>query len=193
MPRPSSYQDHAQEFMQHRDRSQIGVTTVVEWSKSLAPKSGILDLGCGSGKPIGTALTQRGFMLYGVDASETLISAYRENLPQANVACEAVEDSSFFDRQFDGAIAIGLVFLMPAQTQTQFIRRVATALTNDGRFLFTAPVQVHHWKDVLTGTKALSLGRDSYLKIAHKSGLELEKEWIDEGENHYFGFRRRQD
>lgn len=188
MTTSSSYQDYAQEFMQRRNCSEIGVATVLSWSASLSPNSHILDLGCGSGKPIGTALAERGFMMYGIDASDTLISAYRIHLPQAQCICEDLGTSSFFDRQFNGVIAIGLLFLLPEHAQIELIEKVAKALQPNGRFLFTAPIEVHQWQDVLTGTNSVSLGRDAYLQIGQMCGLELEGEWFDEGENHYYAF-----
>ena len=45
-----------------------------------------------------------------------------------HVSCEAVEDSSFFGRTFDGVIAVGLLFLLSAAEQRDLIRRVAFAL-----------------------------------------------------------------
>lgn len=190
MPIPSSYEEHAHEFMQWREQSQIGVSTILQWSSLLRPQSSVLDLGCGSGKPIATILAQRGYAMYGIDTSSSLVEAYLRQVKNASAACESIESSRFFDRQFDAAIAIGLIFLLPEATQIQLLRRLASSLTIDGHLLFTAPIQVHSWKDVLTGADSLSLGRESYLRIGAEAGFKLENEWVDEGQNHYYGFRR---
>lgn len=185
---PSSYQDHAQEFIRLREESAIGVSTLLRWSSSLRPQSCILDLGCGSGKPIAIALAERGFTMYGVDASETLAEAYRQQVTRSIAVCEAIECSRFFERQFDAAIAIGLFFLLTETAQAQLIKRIASTLRSGGRFLFTAPTQIHQWNDILTGTESISLGRDAYLNVAEQAGFKLMNEWVDEGENHYYAF-----
>src|SRR5690606_28389884 len=96
----------------------------------------VLDLGCGSGTPIAEALAGAGFDVHGVDASPALIAHFHQRLPHAPAACEPVETSAFFGRAFDGIIAIGLLFLLTADTQREVIRRVAGALAPHGRFLF---------------------------------------------------------
>lgn len=162
----------------------IGVSTVRGWATSLAAGASILDLGCGHGFPISTALAEDGFDVFGIDASPELVAEFRRQLPGASVCCEAVETSSFFDRRFDAAIAIGLIFLLREDIQRRLICRVATALTPGGRFLFTAPAQDTSWKDMLTGRQSRSLGMDAYLNILRDADLELLGEFTDEGENH---------
>ena len=58
------------------------------------------------------------------------------------MACEPVEETSFFGQMFDGVIAWGLMFLLPAETQRSLIHRVGKVVKGGGRFLFTAPFQV---------------------------------------------------
>ena len=190
MPITSDYEAHAQEFMKHRECSEIGASTVLAWSHSLPSQASILDLGCGSGQPIAIALARAGFTMHGIDTSTTLVKAYREKLPQAQVMCESVEDSTFFHRQFDAVIAIGLMFLLDENVQTKLIRKVASHLRNGGQFLFTAPTQIHQWQDVLTGARARSLGAEAYISLCREVGLELTSELVDEGENHYFLFTK---
>lgn len=182
----NGYEAAAEEFMARRGRSQIGVSTVRDWTRSLPPGASILDLGCGDGRPIAEVLLGDGFELYGVDASPTLTAAFRRRFPDAHVACEPVEESPFFRRTFEGVIAIGLLFLLPADVQCDLIRRVARALSPGGRFLFTAPAEACEWTDVLTGRRSRSLGLAEYRAILEDAGLELAGEHLDEGDNHYY-------
>lgn len=107
-------------------------------------------------------------------------------LPGAQVVCEAAEDSSFFEKTFDGIIAIGLIFLLGAETQRKLIRRIAPALKKGGRFLFTAPTQRARWRDMLTSRESVSLGAEEYERLLSEAGLRVEGEYTDEGENHYY-------
>ena len=187
----NGYEAVASEFITRRDQSGIGVATVRAWARSLEPGASILDLGCGHGMPVSAALMEDGFDVYGIDASPSLTDTFRRRFPHAHVACEAVEDSSFFLRKFDAAIAVGLLFLLPADMQESLIRRVAQALNSGGRFLFTSPAEACTWKDMLTGQRSLSLGARAYKDLLSSAGLVLVEGYVDEGDNHYYDSRKR--
>jgi len=188
--RSNGYEACAAEFIARRGRSSIGVATIRTWARSLPKGAAILDLGCGSGVPIAQALLSDGFAVWGVDASPTLVAAFRRRFPQSLVACEPVEDSALFDRTFDAAIAVGLMFLLPVDTQRALIRRVARALKAGGRFHFTSPAEACTWMDVLTGRPSQSLGAAAYATAIAEAGLTLLGEERDEGDNHYYDCRR---
>ena len=174
----------AQEFI--AARSDIGADIVRQWATRLPPGAAVLDIGCGSGAPVAEALVAAGFRVFGVDASPTLVAEFRRRLPAAEVVCEPAETSRLFDRRFDGAVAIGLLFLLPAEDQRAVIARVAAALHPGGRFLFTAPRQACDWTDSLTGQPSLSLGEDAYRRTLEQAGLHLTGVRTDAGGNHYF-------
>lgn len=148
-------------------------------------------MGCGSGTPLAAALDAAGFHVFGIDASPTLVAMFRQRVPRATVACEAVEDSRFFDRRFEGALAVGLVFLLPEAAQHALIRRVAAALKPGGRFLFTAPAQACEWRDSVTGRTSGSLGAEAYRAVFDAAGFECVATRVDEGGNHYFDLHTR--
>ncbi len=185
----NGYEAVATEFMRKREQSNIGAATVRMWTHFLPRGGAILDLGCGSGVPISSELHNEGFTVYGIDASAGLTAAFRRRLPHAHVACEAIEDSRFFERTFDGVIAVGLMFLLPAEAQRSLICKVAAALNPAGSFLFTSPVQVCTWTDVLTGRESRSLGVEEYKVAFSEAGLALVGEYEDEGGNHYYDTR----
>lgn len=182
----NGYEAVAAEFMAHRKDSAIGVSTVRRWSRLLPRGGNVLDLGCGHGVPLAEVLVAEGFRISGVDASPTMIAAFRARFPDAPAEEGSVEDSRFFGRRFDGVIAWGLIFLLEGEAQGEVIRRVALALEPGGRFLFTAPRQECEWTDVLTGRTSRSLGSDGYRRLVESAGLILDGEEDDEGENHYF-------
>lgn len=171
-------------------RSRIGAATVRAWARCLPPGATVLDLGCGDGVPISQALVEDGFEVYGIDASPTLVAAFRRRSPGAPAACEAVEPSSFFGRTFDGVVAVGLLFLLPAEAQRDLLHRVAAVLNRGGRFLFTAPAETGTWPDLLTGQPSLSLGVVAYRELLASAGLTCVGEYVDEGDNHYYDARK---
>jgi SAM-dependent methyltransferase len=181
----NGYEQIAETFMRARN-PRIGPVTVREWSKPLPPATSILDLGCGYGVPISQVLIDQGFVVYGVDASLKLITAFRERFPNACAECAPVEDSEFFRRTFDGILAWGLMFLLPPDVQAAVIGKVARALNPGGRFLFTSPKKAITWSDAPTGRTSISLGVEGYEQILRAEGLVLVGEAVDEGENYYY-------
>jgi SAM-dependent methyltransferase len=181
----NGYEAVAERFMTVRD-PRIGVATVREWSRALPRGASVLDLGCGHGVPISQALVDEGFAVAGIDASPTLVAAFRARFPAADVDCAAVEASALFRRAFDGAVAWGLLFLLSADAQRRVIRHVGQALAPGGRFLFTAPREAGTWRDALTGRQSVSLGADAYGRALGAEGLVLTGEYDDEGANHYY-------
>ena len=182
--RSNGYEAVASEHIARRHPS-IGVSTVRAWARSLSGTA-VLDLGCGHGVPISIALVDDGFALSGIDASPTMVAAFRHRLPQAPVACEAVEDSRFFGRTFDGILAWGLVFLLPAESQRALFGRIGSALNPEGSFLFTSPARPSTWADALTGRQSMSLGSEVYRDVLSNAGLVVVREHLDEGGNHYY-------
>lgn len=183
LDKSEGYEDIADQFM--AARSDIGATFVRSWARAnLPPASSVVDVGCGSGLPIAQALIEDGFSVYGIDASPSLLSAFRRRFPDAHSACEAAQDSVYFHQVFDAALSIGLMFLLSADDQYEVIQRVENALRPGGHFLFTAPWQVCEWQDVLTKRQSQSLGEQEYQRLLEKSGLRLIG--CHEEENHFY-------
>lgn len=168
-------------------RAEVGAALLLGWATDRLPRSAaILDIGCGSGVPIAERLVNVGFSIWGVDASPSLISAYRLNLPDMPAVCEPAQDSSFFDRTFAGVISIGLIFLLKEGDQRKLLTNVANVLEPGGRFLFSAPREVCRWNDTLTDRASTSLGADAYAAHLTSVGLRLDGCRSDEGGNNYY-------
>ena len=184
----NGYEQVASVFIAGRggNSSGVGASVVADWSQTLPSGATVLDLGCGTGSPISQALIERGFNVYGVDASPMMVAAFRARFPGVPVECAAVEDSDFFSRTFDGVVAWGLFFLLDVEVQRRLIKKIAEALQSDGRLLFTAPNQSCSWRDAMTGRTSISLGHEAYRRALKAKGMSLVGTRVDEGENHYF-------
>jgi SAM-dependent methyltransferase len=169
-----------------RNHSGVGASVVAEWSQMLPGGATVLDLGCGTGVPISQALIDRGFNVFGVDASPKMVAAFRASFPTVPVECAAVEDSDLFGRTFDGVVACGLFFLLDVEVQRRLVAKIASVLRSGGRFLFTAPSQSCSWRDALTGRTSISLGYEAYRKALEAEGMSLVGTQLDEGENYYY-------
>jgi len=167
-------------------RSDVGTDIVLGWSRQLPRGGAVLDIGCGTGVPIGTCLAAQGFALFGIDPAPRMIDAFRRNVPEATASCEPAETSRFFGRRFDGVVAIGVLFLLPEAAQAAVIARMGRALRPGGRFLFSAPRQRCDWRDSLTGRRSQSLGETTYGDLLDAAGLALAARHRDAGANDYF-------
>ncbi len=187
MDRSNGYEGIAGEFITARSTT-IGVKRVRHWAKALPKGAAVVDLGCGPRLPITKVLVGEGLRVYGVDAAPSFVKAFRRNLPNTPVACEAVQESKFFGRTFDGALAWGLMFLLSPEDQRRVIKRIADILVPGGRLLFTSPAQIGSGNDVMTGLETRSLGAEEYRRRLSAVGLSVASEYDDEdgGRNHYF-------
>jgi SAM-dependent methyltransferase len=187
--RSNGYERVAVEFLAGRGSAHsigIGVKTVRHWARTLPRGGAVIDLGCGSGFPITEVLVDEGLNVYAIDAAPSLVQAFQRNLPNTPVVCEAVEDSTFFDRTFDGVVAWGLIFLLPPEEQQRLLQRVSALLVSGGRLLFTASTEPFVSNDAMTGLETRSLGAEEYRRGIVAVGLSLIGEYEDEGRNHYF-------
>jgi SAM-dependent methyltransferase len=189
--RSNGYERIAAEFLSRRGnavaRSKgIGVKQVREWARTLPPGAAVIDLGCGPGFPITDVLLTEGLNVYAVDASPSFVEAFRRNLTGIPIACEVIQDSTFFDRTFDAVVAWGLMFLLTGADQRRLIQRMAEILVPGGRLLFTSTREPSAWIDAMTGYESRSLGALEYRKQLEGAGLLLIREYEDEGENYYF-------
>lgn len=88
----------------------------------------MLDLGSGPGEPNTRILQEAGLTIYAVDASPTMVAAFRDRFPGVPIERNAVESSAFFNRTFSGVLAWGLLFLLDPAAQALVIKKVAHAL-----------------------------------------------------------------
>jgi SAM-dependent methyltransferase len=194
MDRSTGYEAVSEHFLARRGKSPsigIGVKEVRRWAGTLPTGSSVIDLGCGPGFPLTAVLVEQGLEVFGVDGSPTFVAAFQRNFPTVPIFCEAVQDSNMFDRQFDAALAWGLMFLLGVEEQHRLIERFSEVLVPRGRLLFTSPAKPTIWIDGMTDLESVSLGAEKYRELLHAAGLTVSDEYEDEGENHYFDAFKR--
>ena len=188
MDNSHGYEANAADFLRLRgtDPEGTGVEVLRRWVRQLPVGAEVLDVGCGTGVPVSRALVDAGMRVWGIDASPTLLAAFRERFPEAEAACEPVETSDYFGRSFDAVVACGLLFLLSEADQVHVLRKWTLLLRPGARLLFTAPRQSAAWTDVLTGAPCLSLGRQRYERLLEEGGLSRAPSYTDRGGNHYY-------
>ena len=185
-----AYEKHACNFMRERDESLIGSKVVQNWAHNLPKNTDVIEIACGSGYPISKTLVESGVNLWVIDSSKTLIKEFQLRFPDTPSKCERTQESDYFARKFDAAIAIGFIFLLPEEEQILFIEQISRILPPGGQFLFTAPIELGNWRDLNTGIECNSLGYKKYASALQKAGFSITANFEDVGKNNYYETER---
>ena len=101
----------------------------------LAPPGGkVLDLGCGTGLPIGKMLYDAGLKVTGVDVSDEMIRLASKNLPKSTFFRMPMTDIDF-ENKFDGVISSYSLLCLPPEDFNLMADKINKALKRGGYFL----------------------------------------------------------
>ncbi len=103
----------------------------------LAPGSTILDLGCGTGTPIATAIAAQGHHVVGVDGSEAMLAFARQQLPEHRFLHARIEDVEL-DETFDAVVCWDALFHLPRRHHEPVIRKIHRWLAPGGRLMVSS-------------------------------------------------------
>ncbi len=108
----------------------------------LPPASRILDLGCGSGRPLAEHVLARGHRVVGYDQSAALLAIARRRFPQATWRQGGLETLEL-EGVYDGAICWDALFHVERTHHHAIIATVARHLARDGRLMLTVGGSAH--------------------------------------------------
>ena len=153
--------------------------------KSLPKNGKILDLGCGTGIPIGKKLQSVGFTITGVDVSDEMIKEFQKNLPKAISFRMPMTEIDWIE-EFDGIISSFSLLCLPPNDFSLMSNKIYKALKNNGYFLLF--LNEGHSKDggiwEVQGQKLYTTGiseeeiRDKF-EIKGMNIVRLERETIE--------------
>lgn len=102
--------------------------------EGLPPGARVLDLGCGTGLPVGRYLVEKGFRVTGVDQSEKMLEIARQQVPEAEFIHSDMIDVQL-PTGFGAAIAWDSIFHLERKHHSGIFHKVAKSLEPGGRFL----------------------------------------------------------
>lgn len=115
---------------------------------ALLPSAGkILDLGCGTGRPIAEFLLYRGFTVKGIDGSSKMVELAKKYVPSINPEVQDMRSLSL-NEKFDGIVMWHSSFHLPAADQKHLLLSLGQHLHKKGVLMFTSgPDQGEAWGD----------------------------------------------
>lgn len=105
----------------------------------------ILDLGCGTGRPIAEYLVSRGFSITGVDQSEAMLQLARYRMPEQRWILSSLEsfEPTGPTGQFAAVIAWDSLFHIPRSAHAAILSRARAAMPINGRLVITVGGSEH--------------------------------------------------
>ncbi|KJV43523.1 trans-aconitate 2-methyltransferase [Brevundimonas sp. KM4] len=142
----------------------------------------ILDVGCGSGWPIGAALLEQGHQVTGMDASPGLIAHAQATLPTGVWSVADMRDA-FPPGPFDGVLAWHSLFHLSPDDQSKVLPKLAACVAEGGRLMFTSG-QAHgetigQWRG--EPLYHASLDPEAYRALLVEAGLCVEYDGAETG------------
>jgi cyclopropane fatty-acyl-phospholipid synthase-like methyltransferase len=141
---------------------------LLEFEAHLAPRSRILDLGCGCGIPVARYLAEN-HEVTGIDISEAQIVRARQLVPAARFLCADMAQVDFENDQFDAIVSFYAIIHLPVAEQPGLLKKIAHWLASGGHFM--AIVGHQAW----TGTEANWKGAEMYWSHAD---VATYKQWL---------------
>lgn len=123
------------------------------WIRRFASAAGagghVVDLGCGSGEPIGRDLMAAGLRVTGVDASPALIALCAQRFPEQEWLVADMRELAL-SRQFQGLVAWHSLFHLTPDDQTRMFPVFARHLAPGAPLMFTSgsrrDVTIGQWR-----------------------------------------------
>jgi trans-aconitate methyltransferase len=102
--------------------------------KGLQPGVKVLDLGCGTGKPVARYLVEKGFRVTGIDQSKKMLEIARQEVPEAEFIHGDMIDVQL-TQGFSAAIAWDSIFHVERKHHSGIFHKLANSLEPGGRLL----------------------------------------------------------
>lgn len=130
-----TYEKIAEWMDTHRSRELFEKPYLDQAVSHLKTSAKVLDLGCGTGEPIGQYVADLGFQVTGIDACVRMLEIAKSRCP--NIKFILADMRSSIREKFDCIIAWHSFFHLPPSDQRAIFKNFANSLNANGVLLFT--------------------------------------------------------
>ncbi|MEL6645755.1 MAG: class I SAM-dependent methyltransferase [Pseudomonadota bacterium] len=168
------YDRQAQGYDARRSRALFEARWLRRFASALPEGGHVLDLGCGSGRPIAGWLIGEGYRLTGADFSEPMLSLARARWPEGDWRLADMRTLDVPDR-FDGIIGWNSFFHLTQDEQRDCLPRLARHLVPDGVLMVTVGPKASEATGTVEGEPVYhaSLSPAEYATILEAHGMRL--------------------
>lgn len=131
------YKKHARAWTELRGNFLYEKTWLDHFLSFIPQHSEILDLGCGSGKPIADYLLQHDHKIIGVDSSDVMIEMAQQNFPEQRWL-QADMRTVEFDQKFNAILAWDSFFHLTPNDQRQMFSQFARFAQQGTALMFSS-------------------------------------------------------
>ncbi|MBG6234370.1 ubiquinone/menaquinone biosynthesis C-methylase UbiE [Pedobacter sp. CAN_A7] len=160
------YDKIASWFSKNRNTALIEKEYLDDLIKFIPAEGNVLDLGCGTGKPILQYLISKKINVTGLDASKEMLCIAEKNFPETEFL---LQDMRFLNlnKKFDAIIAWHSFFYLPIVDQPIMFKCFKKYLNPKGIILFTSGTELGEKWGVNGGENLFhdSLSTDMYAKL----------------------------
>lgn len=151
-------------------------------TERLAPKSTILDVGCGAGTPVAKHLAVD-YSVTGVDLSSRMIDMAKTNVPTARFVETDIMAAEFPTAHFDAIVSFYALFHLPRQEHETLFQNFANWLKSGGLLLVSLARKDDgpgYTEDDFHGVTMYwsNFGLEAYRDIVQRAGFRIEQEGI---------------
>jgi SAM-dependent methyltransferase len=169
------YEENAKAWDHDRgDRLVLEEAWLDRFTRGLPAGGTVLDVGCGSGRPIAAELIARGFLVTGIDSSPSLIEICRRRFPGHEWLVADMRQMAL-GRRFDGVLAWHSSFHLTPDEQRGFLPRLAAHVAPGGRLMFTSGPEhgerLAEWQG--EPLYSASLGPEEHRELLQHSGMTV--------------------
>ncbi|MGW0606007.1 class I SAM-dependent methyltransferase [Streptomyces sp. NPDC002640] len=152
----------------------------LEWLLGrLAPGSGVLDVGSGTGRPTAEVLAAAGHDVLGVDVSPVMVELASRQVPAARFTLADVRELRLDEGSLDAVTVYFSLLQMTRDEQEELVGRLARAVRPGGAaVLATVPVDVDDVPHAFMGhpVRVSSFAADGFAELARRAGLRVVEE-----------------
>lgn len=175
-----TYERVAARFDAVRDRS-LFERAWLDRALAHAPGRRVLDLGCGTGRPIAQYLSERRAEVTGVDGAGAMVAQFAANLPRAE-AVQADMRGLDLGRRFDLILAWHSFFHLTGADQRAMFAVFAAHATQGAALMFTSGTEAGEAIGAVDGQPVYhaSLSVEDYEALLEEHGFALIKRVLED-------------